>query len=168
MIMNIGPRFLALATLICAVVTGTPLTAQQRTYTTEKPSIIYSDKVRAGQKAGTYQVQPRTGYRKSVGRPIKSRYNKGLSLAAIRAGAIRQTLADLERLRPYTTNFNALRSAIRRYWQRNITRPTTRGLAGTIMRHVKGFYKGLVRGQVYAGSAAGIVKVKKALRNRRR
>ncbi len=94
--------------------------------------------------------------------------NRRLSLATIRSAAIRETLRDLEALRPYTRNFGQLRIAIRRYWTHNITRPTTNGLAGTIMAHVKGFYKGLVRSEVYAGSAAGIVKVRKALRQRRR
>ena len=119
--------------------------------------------IRKSQNNTRYQASPTK--RKTL---IKSRANRGLSLNAIRSGAIRQSLIDLQRLRPYATNYNELRSAVRAYWHRNITRPTTRGLAGTIMRHVKTFYKGFVRSEVYAGADAGIRKVKLALRNRRR
>ena len=125
-----------------------------------------------------YQIKPlqrtrqiRPSYKKPRTRRINtlnSIPNAAPSIARIRSEAIRESLVSLQRLRPYTVNYNELRSDVRRYWHRNVARPTTRGLAGTIMRHVKTFYKGFVRAEVYSGAQAGIRKVRTALGKRRR
>ena len=147
---------------LLATLTGGEAPAVERTWrTTGSSGIIYSAPIRR------QQAPAQLRYRRPAPGPQNIRANRGTNIAAIRADAIRETLVRLTPLRPYTTNFNHLKTAIRQYWHHNIHRPTTRGLAGTIMAHVKGFYKGLVRSQVYADSRTGIARVKRALRNLR-
>ncbi len=97
----------------------------------------------------------------------KKTKSRGQSLKAIRNEAIRDTINGLGELRPFTTNFNRLKAAVRRYWKRNISRPSARGLTNTIMRHVKRKSRKLVRSEVYSGAKSGVRKVKRALRKRK-
>jgi hypothetical protein len=155
-------RFLALAMAIFTLTAGQALATEQRRGATGKTHTIKTYRVSTHARARL--PRPRYQQKSTNGRRvIKTKAYKNLSIARIRSAVIKQTLIDLQELRPYTINFNELKSAVRLYWNRNITRPTTRGLVGTIMPHVKGFYKGFVRGKVRSGAAAGIKKVKLAL-----
>ena len=86
-------------------------------------------------------------------RYIETRGTKRRSIKSIRSQAIRETLGGLGELRPYTTNYKRLKSAIRSYWKRNVKRPSTRALAKTMMRYVKRSARKEVRSEVYAGAA---------------
>ena len=85
------------------------------------------------------------------------------SLAQIRAKAIASSMVRLERLRPYASNFQKMKAAVRAYWQRNIHNPSARGLTATIMRHVAPQHRMLVRGPVYSSALDGTRKVRAAL-----
>ncbi len=99
-------------------------------------------------------------------RYIETRGTKRRSIKSIRAQAIRETLGGLGELRPYTTNYKRLKSAIRSYWKRNVKRPSTKALAKTMMRYVKRSARKDVRSDVYSGAAEIVADIKKALKRR--
>ena len=88
------------------------------------------------------------------------------TIAQIRDGAIKDTLSGLKELRPYARNYKGLKSAVRRYWRRNVRRPSGNALARTIMRYVKRKNRKLVRSDVFSGSKSGARKVQKQLQKR--
>ena len=102
----------------------------------------------------------------SEARYIETKGKRSRSIKSIRAQAIRETLGGLGELRPYTTNYKRLKSAIRRYWKRNVKRPSTKALAKTMMRYVKRSARKDVRSEVYSGAAEIVAEIKQELRKR--
>ena len=102
----------------------------------------------------------------SEARYIETKGKRSRSLKSIRAQAIRETLGGLGELRPYTTNYKRLKSAIRSYWKRNVKRPNTKALAKTMMRYVKRSERKAVRSEVYSGAAEIVAEIKQELKRR--
>ena len=101
-------------------------------------------------------------------RKYRKKKKKAPTIAAIRSAAIKDSLRGLRPLRPYTTSYKRLQSAVRRYWRRNVTRPNGNALARIIMRHVKRGDRSDVRSSVFSGARSGVRKVKRQLAKRRR
>ena len=98
----------------------------------------------------------------------KRKAKKVKTIAEIRDGAIKDSLKGLRELRPYTTNYRRLQSAVRRYWRRHVRRPSGKALGNVMMRYVKRKSRNLVRSEVYSGARSGARKVQKQLRKRRK
>ncbi len=158
--MKIFARFFAIATTLFALLAGS-LSASAAISASDltRSAAITTKATSAPASQELVQVITQARY-------LETRGQKSRNLKSIRALAIRETLDGLGELRPYTTNYKRLKAAIRRYWKRNVKRPSTKALAKTMMRYVRKGDRGLVRSEVYSGAAEIVAVIKKELKRR--
>jgi len=124
-------------------------------------------KKRRKKKSYRNKSRKKKSYRnKKRKRSAKKGRRSSKRLSTIKNDAIANSLSGLSRLRPYSTNYKRLQSAVRSYWRRNVTRPSASRLTSTILRYVKPKYRKRAKPKILASTAKGVAKVKVALRKK--